>query len=440
MTNWIENTVAAYQKLGVVSFDNSNNIKGYTAWVEVRIQNLIHNYRFFDEKQKKIFGNDVVETWPVVKAKAYGHLMEIVVPPVAFFLKSKNQIPKFCVHRADGAFELANILKKCGFDNFLVNILSPAFEDQFEQLISPNFQVQFVEKSSAFLMNDLIGKMKKDGKLEKNFKQKITIHINSGMNRLGFDVNSSDGKLLNQLSTFGEEVKEIYQNCENLKIESLTTHFSVADDKKSIEFTQGQLDRLLKSVENLKELGLTIPGISFANSSCLILLDDVISKYFKKRIEKLGLNVIGRPGISFYGLPASGDTVSDEIKLVGERIACKVQQVRFLNKGETVSYGNTPVPEDGYYATIPMGYGDGVRRETKNPHIFLINGKKCEVIGRVCMDQCIAKTDENCKFGDRALFLGDELSILDVVERTETISYTILTAMPSRPQRIAILE
>jgi alanine racemase len=436
LSTWKEKTKETYKLLNVDCFKTSKEIKGKTCWVEVNVEHLIQNFDFFQEKHK--FLGENTENWPVLKAKAYGHFMETIVPPLAFLMESKNLKPKFCVHREDEAKELSTILKVCGFEDFTISIMSPPYPDQFEDLFDPNFIIQIVDKSSAMEMNQQIEILKEKSILEKNYKQKVSIELNTGMNRLGYDVNS-DEKLSNQVSDFVLEMKEIF-DCQHLSVETISTHFSVADELKEIEFTRMQLDRLLLCMENLKESGFSIPHLSFANSSCLVLLEEILTKELKERILNLDMKIIGRPGISMYGLPASDEAMSKKLKLVGERIACRIHQIRYLNKGETVSYGNVAVEEDGYYATIPMGYGDGIRRETKTPHVFLVNGKKTKAIGRVCMDQLIVKVDEKCNVGDRALFLGDELTEREVTNRIGSISYTLLTSMPGRPKRIAILE
>jgi len=38
-------------------------------------------------------------------------------------------------------------------------------------------------------------------------------------------------------------------------------------------------------------------------------------------------------------------------------------------------------------ATLPIGYADGVDRKLSNKGIVLLKGKRCPIIGRVCMDQ-----------------------------------------------------
>jgi alanine racemase len=39
---------------------------------------------------------------------------------------------------------------------------------------------------------------------------------------------------------------------------------------------------------------------------------------------------------------------------------------------------------------MPIGYADGFARSLSNSADVIINGKRAQIIGRVCMDQCLA--------------------------------------------------
>ena len=60
-------------------------------------------------------------------------------------------------------------------------------------------------------------------------------------------------------------------------------------------------------------------------------------------------------------------------------------------------------------AVIPLGYADGLDRRLSNKGYFYINGKKCPIVGNVCMDAVMVDvSDVDVKIGDKVLILGTD--------------------------------
>ena len=79
-------------------------------------------------------------------------------------------------------------------------------------------------------------------------------------------------------------------------------------------------------------------------------------------------------------------------------------------------------------ATIPVGYGDGYPRNLSNKGYVLINGKKCNILGRVCMDQFMVDvTGMDVKEGDKVTLAGkdgsEEILIDDLATLAGTFNY-----------------
>ena len=89
-----------------------------------------------------------------------------------------------------------------------------------------------------------------------------------------------------------------------------------------------------------------------------------------------------------------------------------------------------------------MGYADGLDRHLGNRHCYcLVNGKKAEHVGNICMDVCmIDVTDIDCKVGDTAIIFGDELPVTELSDVIGTIPYEVLTGVSNRVQRVYIEE
>ena len=89
---------------------------------------------------------------------------------------------------------------------------------------------------------------------------------------------------------------------------------------------------------------------------------------------------------------------------------------------------------DTKVATIPVGYADGFCRESTGTYV-MINGKKCTVIGRVCMDQMMVIA-EDAKVGDEVIIYGEGITVDDVARYNKTSPYKVLCDIGRRVPRV----
>lgn len=85
--------------------------------------------------------------------------------------------------------------------------------------------------------------------------------------------------------------------------------------------------------------------------------------------------------------------------------------VKTIHKGDSVGYGGVYVAdEDRKIATLSIGYADGYPRSLSNKGYVLINGKKANIVGNICMDQLMVDcTDiEDVKRGDIVTMIGTD--------------------------------
>ncbi len=89
---------------------------------------------------------------------------------------------------------------------------------------------------------------------------------------------------------------------------------------------------------------------------------------------------------------------------------------------------------------MPIGYGDGYRR-IDNQQV-LVGGRRVNVVGRVCMDQCMLQLDDvpEAKAGDEVVLIGSQgketISIDEVAARWATINYEVVCGLADRLPRI----
>ena len=141
-----------------------------------------------------------------------------------------------------------------------------------------------------------------------------------------------------------------------------------------------------------------------------------------------------RIGIAMYGVDPRGEENSDLKQAMS--LYTKVAMVKVVPKGEKIGYGMTyTADEDQYIATLPIGYADGFTRANQGREVY-INGHYYPVVGRVCMDQCMVKVDENVKPGDDVEIFGEHISLAKMAKEINTIPYEIICLISPRVERI----
>jgi alanine racemase len=149
-----------------------------------------------------------------------------------------------------------------------------------------------------------------------------------------------------------------------------------------------------------------------------------------------------RPGLMIYGLYPSEP--SSEINLKPAlNLKTRVVYLKEISAGWSVSYGRTYTAEKPtMVASIAIGYGHGYNRHLSNSGGSIIRGIKAPIIGRVCMDQCLCDVTHipGVSIGDEVVLIGrqgnEEITVEEVAQKSQTISYEIICAINSRIPRI----
>jgi len=243
-------------------------------------------------------------------------------------------------------------------------------------------------------------------------KLPCAIHVDTGINRLGFPIREYTA-LLAETATM-----------EGLNVSLLMSHLACAEEATH--------PLTLKQRETFNIVRTKLPGVpaSLANSSGIFLGKDYAHD-------------LVRPGIAIYGgnpTPALANPMQAVALLEGT-----ILQTRTVHAGETVGYGATwQASRETRIAVLGAGYKDGVPRalssgnNTTPPQIFL-GGRRCPIIGRVSMDMmAIDVTDlpHAVSRGDCAEILGPNILIDEAAGWAGTISYELLTRLGSRYARL----
>ena len=237
----------------------------------------------------------------------------------------------------------------------------------------------------------------------------VHIKIDSGMHRLGF-YREDMSVLLKRL-----------QSQKAVRVASIFSHFAGSDEAQFDAFTHEQAayfkhctDRLIASLPYR-------PLLHICNTAGI------------ERFPEYHYDMC-RLGIGLYGLSFAGAKLHNVCTL-----KTTILSIKTVSAGSTIGYGrHTTLTEPRQIAVIPIGYADGFDRRFSNyGGEVLVRGKRCPVVGNVCMDQAmIDVTGTDAQVGDYAIVFGDDLPIEELANKLQTIPYEVLTSISRRVQRI----
>lgn len=355
-------------------------------WAQVDLSALEENYhtlRGLLAEDCKFLG--------VVKANGYGH----------------------------GAVAVAKKLEDLGCDYLAVACLSEAMELRREKLSLPILILgvtpeRFVED---VLRHDLVqtvesveqARVLSDAAEKLGLRARVHLKVDTGMSRLGFFWERAV-----------EETEAVFA-MPHVEVEGIYTHFAAADEDET--YTMLQLERFLSVTDTLAQRGHTIPLRHCASSAAVL------------NFPCTHLDMV-RPGIALYGhVPAAGMEHICPLRPV-MTLKTRVAAVRTLPAGTAVSYGCTAtLSKDTTLAVLPVGYADGLPRALSNQGEVLIHGKRCPIVGRVCMDMCMVALDNapETQAGDEVTVYTD---VAAAAAQAGTICYELLTGLSERVPRV----
>ena len=120
----------------------------------------------------------------------------------------------------------------------------------------------------------------------------------------------------------------------------------------------------------------------------------------------------------------------------------KLVAVRTVEAGTPVGYGcSYHAPKRTRIGVLPLGYADGIPRMLSNRGSFLVAGKHCPVVGRVCMNMTMIDlaAAPSAATGDTVTLIGGDQNAMvtadDWAEWAETINYEIVARLPAHIPR-----
>jgi len=246
--------------------------------------------------------------------------------------------------------------------------------------------------------------------------------LDSGMRRIGFSADPAGLEEAVRAAELG-----------HISVEGIFSHFAKADEKNR-DTTHRQEDVFYSFKAELeRRIGREIKA-SLYNSAAI-----------SEPTPRGSLNV-ARLGIMLYGLKAS-DEIDREGYIPTMTLKTRVVRVHTVGKGEGIGYGHTHVTDrEMKVATLSVGYADGYRRDLSNKGEVVIRGRKCPIVGRVCMDMMMVCVDgvDDVAVGDEVILFGreDECGITadNIADSIGTIGHEIVCGITKRVPRIYKLD
>ena len=365
------------------------------AWREVDLEALAHNaWQIREALDPKC------DLMAVVKAEAYGH----GAVPVARQLR-KEGVKAFAV----ASLEEGIALRRHGIPGEIL-VLGYTAPDQARQLRRWRLTQAVVDAHHG------------EALASQGVTLKVHLALDTGMHRLGIPAEDHGA------------IARLYR-LPRLKITGTFSHLCVSDSPApgDQEYTRRQLELFYRTLDWMRSHGCP-PGETHIQASY--------------GIWNLPLQPCtwARPGIALYGVGSDDSPTRRQLELRPVlSLRARVASVRELEPGQGAGYGLVFRPDTPRtLAAVTIGYADGLPRcLPQQGGQVLIRGKRCPMVGRVCMDQLLVDVTEvpGVAPGDRVTLIGRDGSQEIRAEEAAGWCHTITNELLSRlGQRLPVVE
>jgi len=323
-----------------------------------------------------------------------------------------------------GGLEIAHSLQKAGATyvavscldeakvlidtNLAIVLLGASLPSEVEEIVKLGLVATVQSLSEAEYFNSVSADMR--------VKTKIHLKIDTGMGRFGIPVQTA-------FST----IKKIAQ-LTNLQLDGIFSHLAVS--RSLDEGTFAQINSLRKLIIDLDAEGIHFCYRHIANSTAIAGIKEVSLPPF---------NMV-RSGIDIYGGHLS---LTERHYLTKPVLSLKARllSVRRMSIDSTIGYGRTYKVKHNkgeLIGVVSIGYADGYYRCLSNNSDMLVHGKRCPVIGLVCMDYTMISLEgvPDAKAGDEVVIIGSQenenITLSELARAAKTIPYEFMCGLGSR--------
>ncbi len=341
-----------------------------------------------------------------IKANAYGHGAEAISEAIS------DLVDYYAVAGTQEGLELRN----CGRTNHIL-VLGPAFPEDYPAAIQNELTLTVFRYEEACALNECAASL--------GSKAHIHAAVDTGMSRIGVFPDETGLETLKKIAALP-----------NLVLDGIFTHFATADEKDKTG-ADAALGKFLAFRRMCGASGLSVPIWHCANTAAVIdgigAADDMDMVRF---------------GIGIYGLYPSEEVRKENVTLTPAlRWYSFLTFVKEIPAGTSVSYGyHFTADRNMRIGTVCCGYADGYPRilSSKGGEV-LIHGKRCRILGSICMDQFMVDLSgaPDAEAGDEVTLLGSQtfggasdcITAEEIAEKCGTISYEIICGISPRTKR-----
>ncbi|AZI66989.1 bifunctional UDP-N-acetylmuramoyl-tripeptide:D-alanyl-D-alanine ligase/alanine racemase [Kaistella daneshvariae] len=361
--------------------------------LEINLNSILHNINVHKSLLKP-----ETKMMAMVKAYSYG----LGGYEIAEFLQH-HHIDYLGVAYADEGIDL----RKNGITTPIM-VMNPE-QHSYNSIIDFNLEPEIYSFRVLDLFNEKL--------LEKGIMQTYPIHIKmeTGMHRLGFKT---------------EELPELISKLQgmNVKVKSVFSHLSSADDENENAYTLEQVGIFEKNAGFLaKNLGYQ-PIRHILNSTGIVNFPQ-----YQFEMVRIGIGMVG----------ISGDAEISKRLKSAVTFKTVVSQISEVKKGESVGYNRKfKAEKDTKIATIPVGYADGIPRLLGNKvGVVGIQNSIYPIVGNVCMDMLMVDIGSSAiKEGEEVILFNSCPTLEQFAHSCSTIPYEVLTSISRRVKRIYIKD
>ena len=372
------------------------------SYIEISRKNLLHNF-----KMAKSLVKPGVKIIAVIKANAYGHGQNVV----AKILEKEADC-----FQVDDAEELKLLRQVSQKPTFVFGYVS---KEEMAEVIKLKGIMGVYDANQVLAINSAAKKINK--------KAVVHIKIDAALGR--------QGVLIKDLQKF----INILKKCQNIIAKGVYAHFANIEDTTNFSHAQKQLDLFNQALKMLAKNGYKNLERHISASSGAMVYE-----------KNGGKSSLIRPGIMLYGMWPSED-LGKRFKKHGLKLkpvlrwVTHVVQVKTLPKNHPIGYGLTYITKKPTkVAIIPQGYSDGYDRGLSNKGEVLIQGQRCQVLGRVAMNMFVVDVTHlrNIKNEDGVVLLGrqgkEEITTEELAKHLGTINYEITTRILTLLPRVIV--
>jgi len=363
---------------------------------------LRHNLRLVGER----CGLGPGGIWAVVKANGYGHGM--LAAARAFREAGAAGL-------AVGFVEEGVLLRREGVEGPIL-VLGGLVEGQIPACLEFGLDMTVSSPHKALLVQEAVAGLSR--KAGRPLRARVQLKIDTDMERIGVHAASAPAFLT------------ACAGLDRLEVAGVYSHFANADQPDA-----ALMDSPLRAFTDLR--------MRFAGHFPTGCLWHLANSAAAVRRPDTALDAV-RPGLLLYGVQHDrGRSWLPEAR-PALRWTSAVVFFKVVEAGAGVSYGHLwRAPRRTRLATVPVGYGDGYPRGMTGKAEVLIRGRRCPVVGAICMDQLMVDLgpEGTAYNGDEVVLVGrqgdEAIRVEDLAAWQGTIPYEILTGISERvPRRV----